>query len=51
MTTPFTVECGDGIMDGHVQRICIGERLVGEMMGFEIAPNHLDIIELGRIFR
>ena len=51
MMAPFTVECGDGVMNGRVQRICIGERLMGEMMGFEIAPDDLDIIEFGSIFR
>jgi hypothetical protein len=45
MTAPFTVACGDGIMNGRVQRICINDRLMREMMSFEMAPDHLDIIE------
>ena len=38
-------------MDSGVESVGIGECLMGEMMGFEIAPNRLDIIEFGRVFR
>jgi hypothetical protein len=28
-----------------------GESLVGEMMSLEVIPDHLDVVEFGRIFR
>ena len=34
-------------MDGAIERVGVGEGLVGEMMGFEIVPDNLNVIELG----
>ena len=36
-------------MDGLFERGGVGEGLVGEVIGFEIVPDRLDIIEFGRI--
>ena len=38
-------------VDFAVEGFGVSKCLMGEMMGFEIAPDHLDIIEFGRIFR
>ena len=38
------VEFGNGIMDGLFERGGVGEGLVGEVIGFEIVPDRLDII-------
>jgi hypothetical protein len=37
-------EFGNGIMDGLFERGGVGEGLVGEVIGFEIVPDRLDII-------
>ena len=34
-----------------VERDGVGEGLVGEVMGLEVAPDRLDVIEFGRVFR
>ena len=34
-------------MDGGVEGFGVGEGLVGEMMGFEIMPDDLDVVEFG----
>ena len=47
----LAVEIGDGVMDGLVEGGGVGEGLVGEVMGFEVAPDRLDIVEFGRVFR
>src|SRR5574340_539950 len=47
----LTVEIGDGVMDGLVERIRVDEGLVGEVMGLEITPDRLDVIEFGSVFR
>ena len=51
IATSFQVQGCDGLVDGGVERFGIGECLVGEMMGFEIVPDDLDIVEFGRVFR
>ena len=38
-------------MDGLVKRVGVVERLVNDMMGFEVAPNGFDIVQLQRGFR
>ena len=38
-------------MDGLVERGGVGEGLVGEMMSLKVAPDELDIVEFGRVFR
>ena len=35
-------------MDGLVKRVGVDEGLVGEVMGLEIAPDRLDVIEFGQ---
>jgi len=45
----LTVEVCDGGVDGTVERIGVGEGLMGAVMGFEIVPDQLDIVEFGRI--
>ena len=37
-------------MDGGFESFGVGEGLVGEAMGFEVAPNRFDVVEFGRIF-
>jgi len=34
-------------VNGPVEVVGVGEGLVGEVMGFEIAPDGLDVVELG----
>src|SRR5262245_59931410 len=38
-------------MDSCVEGVCIDASLVGEMMGFEVAPDGFDVIEFGGVFR
>src|SRR5208283_3042953 len=38
----LTVEIVDGCVDGHVECSDIGEGLMGEMMGLQVVPDHLD---------
>jgi len=51
MGDALAVEIGDGVMDGLVERGGVGEGLVGEMMSLKVAPDELDIVEFGRVFR
>jgi hypothetical protein len=46
----FEVQDLDGSVDGRVEGFCIGKCLVSEMMGFEIMPDDLDVVEFGRVF-
>ena len=48
---PLAVEICDGVVDGVVERDGVGEGLVGEVMGLEVAPDRLDVVEFGRVFR
>jgi hypothetical protein len=45
------VEIDDGVMDGLVEGVDVREGLVGEVMGLKIAPDRLDFIEFGGVFR
>src|SRR5271166_2465809 len=47
----LAVEIDDGVMDGLVEGGGVGEGLVGEVMGLEVAPDRLDVVEFGRVFR
>jgi hypothetical protein len=47
----LAVEIDDRVMDGLVERSGVGEGLVGEVMGLEVAPDRLDVVEFGRVFR
>ena len=38
-------------MDRLVEDIRIGEGLMSQMAGFEIAPDDFDVVEFGRVFR
>ena len=40
----------DGRVDRLVERVDVGEGLMGEVMRLQIVPDDLDIIEFGRIF-
>jgi hypothetical protein len=44
------VQRGDGVMDGGVEFFGVGEGLVSEVMGFEVAPDGFDVVEFGRVF-
>jgi len=33
------IESGDGIMDGSIEGVSIGESLVGKVVAFEVAPD------------
>ena len=39
----------DGLVDGAVEVVGIGEGPVGEVVAFEVAPNRLDVVELGGV--
>src|SRR5271166_1443043 len=41
----------DAVMDGLVERGDVCEGLVGEVMGLKIAPDRLDDVEFGGVFR
>src|SRR6266481_1569489 len=45
----FCVQVGDGTVDSGVEGVGIGIRLVGEIKGFEVMPDHFDVVELWRI--
>ena len=45
------VELGDCVLDGAVEVIGTGERLVSEVMPLQVAPEHLDIVQLRGILR
>ena len=47
----LAVEINDGVMDGLVEGLDVREGLVGEVMGLKIAPDRLDFIEFGGVFR
>ena len=38
-------------MNGPIQGGAVGEGLVGQMMGLEIVPDNLDVVELRCVFR
>jgi hypothetical protein len=46
----LSVEFGDGAVNGLVECGGVGEGLVGEVMGLEVAPDPLDIVEFGGVF-
>src|SRR5665213_1799121 len=46
----LAVEIVNGCVDGLVECGDIGEGLMGEVMGLEVAPDHLDVIEFWRVF-
>src|SRR5437868_206367 len=46
----LTVEIVDGGVDGLVESGDVGEGLVGEVMRLEVVPDHLDVVEFGRVF-
>ena len=37
-------------MDGTIESLGVGEGMVGLMVGFEMVPHNLDIVEFGRVF-
>ena len=40
---PFEVQGLDGVVDGLVEDVCVGEGLMGEIVGFEVAPDGFDV--------
>src|SRR5579863_8509166 len=46
----LAVEIVNGCVDGVVECGDIGEGLMGEVMGLEVVPDHLDVVEFGRVF-
>ena len=46
----FDVQGLDGVVDGAVEDFCVSEGLMGEIMGFEVAPDGFDVVEFGRVF-
>jgi len=46
----LSVEIGDVAMDFPVEVVGVGEGLVSEVMGFEVAPDRLDVVEFGCVF-
>ena len=50
MCFSFEVQGGDGVVDGSVEGLRVGEGLVGEVMGFKVAPDGFDSVEFGRVF-
>ncbi len=46
----LAVEIDDGVMDGLVEGGEVCEGLVGEVMGLEIAPDRLDVVEFRCVF-
>src|SRR3954447_22536152 len=51
MGLSLVVEAGDGVMDGVVESVGIGEGVVGEIMLLEVAPASLDVVQFGGVFR
>src|SRR5215208_1706072 len=51
MAASFGIEFPDGIVDGLIEVFRSGEGLVGEVMPLEVAPEHLDIVQLRSVFR
>ena len=47
----LAVEINDGVMGGLVEGVDVRECLVGEVIGLKIAPDRLDFIEFGGVFR
>ena len=50
MDISLAVQSFDRRVDCAIKRFDIGERLMGQMMRFEIAPDNLDVIELRCVF-
>ena len=40
----FVVQSFDGVVDGAVEDFCVGEGLMDEIMGFEVAPDGFDVV-------
>jgi hypothetical protein len=45
MAISFRVQVGDGTVGSGVEGVRIGKRLVGEIKGFEVMPDHFDVVE------
>ena len=51
MAVSFGIEFHDGLVDGAVEVIRAGERLMSEVMPLQVAPENLDVVQLRRVFR
>ena len=47
---PFEVQGLEGVMDGPVEDVPVGEGLMGEIVGFQVSPDGFDVVEIGRVF-
>ena len=39
------IELADGLVDGAVEGVDVGEGLVREMMGLEVVPDQFDVVQ------
>src|ERR1700729_716284 len=44
------VEGGDGVVNGGVERVEIGEGPMSEMSGFQVTPDDFDVVQLRGVF-
>src|SRR5215212_2223224 len=51
MAMALCVERGDCVLDGAVEVIRAGERLMREVMPLQVAPEDLDVVQLRGVFR
>src|SRR3954466_6159690 len=51
MAASFGVEFPDSIVDGLIEVFRSGEGLVSEVMPLQVAPEHLDVVQLRSVFR
>ena len=50
MAASFGIEFPDGVVDGAVEVIRAGERLMSEVMPLQVAPDRFDVVELWGVF-
>src|SRR3954467_4846121 len=51
MAASFGIEFPDSIVDGLIEVFWSGEGLVSEVMPLQVAPEHLDVVQLRSVFR
>src|SRR5436305_2254864 len=51
MAASFGIEFPDGVVDGLIEVVRSGERLMSEVMPLQVAPETLDVVQLRSIFR
>jgi hypothetical protein len=50
MGDSLVIEVADGLMDGFVECVSVGESLVGEVMRLEVAPDEFDVVQFRGVF-